>query len=294
MKIVMGIDDLEGAVRQGDLIAALRFDAPYIDAVNVVECIGTALMQPINAERPDLFVEYMNNRESVANELVVRATEALEDRGMRNCRGHILKGFVSNELMEWSEKEEADLLSLGSNGKTALEGVLLGSVTRKAVISAKTSLLISRTTHAPRRPLTVVLATDHSRYSDWFVKRFAQWAPRGIGKLVVTTVFPEHLARSISSLMGHLKFDVAALIRDELEKANRGVISALSGLGAECVSRIECGYVNEAIEDVMKREQADLLVLGAQGHGFSERFIVGSVALEQATGKPYSVLIVRS
>jgi nucleotide-binding universal stress UspA family protein len=40
--------------------------------------------------------------------------------------------------------------------------------------------------------------------------------------------------------------------------------------------------------------QADILVMGAQGHGFVERVFIGSVSLHQALYEPYPVMIVRA
>ena len=41
-------------------------------------------------------------------------------------------------------------------------------------------------------------------------------------------------------------------------------------------------------------QNADLLVLGAQGHGFLERLTTGSVSLDQAVARPYSVIVMRA
>jgi nucleotide-binding universal stress UspA family protein len=52
--------------------------------------------------------------------------------------------------------------------------------------------------------------------------------------------------------------------------------------------------VHEAIEAQLKASRADLLILGAKGHGFIERLTVGSVALREALTLTQSVLVVRT
>jgi nucleotide-binding universal stress UspA family protein len=44
----------------------------------------------------------------------------------------------------------------------------------------------------------------------------------------------------------------------------------------------------------MTEQNGDLLILGAQGHGFLHRIMLGSVALHQIAVEEYPVLIVRS
>jgi hypothetical protein len=44
----------------------------------------------------------------------------------------------------------------------------------------------------------------------------------------------------------------------------------------------------------MDAMSADLLILGAKGHGFLERITMGSVSLRQAIAGMYSTLILRA
>ena len=44
----------------------------------------------------------------------------------------------------------------------------------------------------------------------------------------------------------------------------------------------------------MRTANADLLVIGAEGHSFVERLSVGSVALDEVSNSEFSVLVMRA
>jgi nucleotide-binding universal stress UspA family protein len=52
--------------------------------------------------------------------------------------------------------------------------------------------------------------------------------------------------------------------------------------------------VNDAIKQTMQEFNAQLLIVGAHGHGFFERMMLGSIALHQVVAEPHSVLVLRA
>ncbi len=293
MKIVLGVDDAARAKDTADLLQALRFQSASIDVVHVLDGRSESYY-PVDRHRPDLIARYMRMQEDNANELLAGTWKELQGRDFVEVTSNVLMGYLSNKLLDYCAQTSADVLAVASSDKGPVEGILIGSVTRKAVIAAPCSVLVSKRRVEPRRPLKVVLATDHSPYANKCIDTFVRWAPRGIGRVTVATVFPEQLVKAMTSVVENFKADVSDWVRAELERTNLEVIERLSGLGAECKSRVESGFVVETLERVMKEEDADLMVLGAQGHGFVERMTLGSVSLDQAVKKPYSVLIVRA
>jgi hypothetical protein len=67
----------------------------------------------------------------------------------------------------------------------------------------------------------------------------------------------------------------------------------LSAVCPDCTPVSLRGEVNATLRELMRTEQADLLVLGAQGHGFLDRMRSGSVSFHQVVGESYSVLVLR-
>jgi nucleotide-binding universal stress UspA family protein len=81
---------------------------------------------------------------------------------------------------------------------------------------------------------------------------------------------------------------------DRLSRENLEVCGRFKGLVRSCTQRVERGDANAAIRTVMRQENADLLILGAQGHGFLDRLQHGSVSFHQVVAESYSVLLLRA
>ena len=293
MRIVLGIDDDARTKEVTNLLQALRFPEPHIEIVRVIESIGDATPPPIKGWRGDAIAQYRKMLTEEGEELLRKVSADIQQRDFAQSETHLSWGLVNKKLMEQAEKAKADLTAVASSGKGSVEGVLIGSTARKLVIASKRSVLVAKNNVDPSRPLKAVLATDHSAYANRCVDEFIRWAPRGIGQMTIVTVFPEQLVQAMTSVIEHFKADVTSWVREELEQSNQSVISRLQYGGLECKSRVESGFITETLERVMKEEEADLLIVGAQGHGFVDRLTLGSVSLDQVVKKLYSVLIVR-
>jgi nucleotide-binding universal stress UspA family protein len=293
MKIVMGVEERERLKVSGDLVKGLRFEDPAIELVHVLERVGEEGLPQLEGARPDLIARYLKMQEDEAQALLAQGEAELKQRGLA-CRTKLLVGLSANRIIAHAQESGGDLLALGSTGKGPIESVIVGSVGRKALISAQCSVLIAKKSVVADRPLTVVFATDHSAYANRCMEKLLSWRPKGIGRSVITTVYPEQLLKAMSTVMENFKADVSTWVRAELERNNAQLIQKLAPLGGEFKSRVESGRVGDTLERVMKEEQADLLVLGAQGHGFIERLTIGGVSLDQALRRPYSVLVLRA
>lgn len=295
MKITMGVDDAGRAALVAETIEALKFTAPKIDIVHVTESWSDAPYSTLQSQSPDLVTRYFEIIENEAKGLLTTVRSDLEQRGFKGTRTHHLQGFVTNQLLQHAQDTGASLLAVGSSGKGPIEAIMVGSVTRKAAIGSDRTLLVAKQPVNKSKPLKAVLATDHSPYAKRFIEEFGRLAPRGIGELVVTTVYPAEMIKAMSSVAGHFKADVGGWLRSELENANQKVCKQLSAIGATCKSRVEsASNVSDKLADIMREEKADLLIVGAQGRGFIERMTVGSVALDQVMKRHYSVLVVRA
>ena len=292
MKIVVGISDREHAAELGGFLKGLRFSDLKIELIHVLERIGGGSIPTVEGVQADLIARYMRMQETDAETLLSASCDEFK-RLEFDAETQLLTGYSANRIIAYANESDCDLLTVGSTGKGSVESLLLGSVGRKALISATCSVLIIKKPLMIERPLKVVFATDHSEYANSCLERFLAFAPRGIGQIAVTTVYPDQLLRAISSVVSNFKSDVSGWVRNELERNNQRVVEKLRPLGAESYSRVESGNVSEVLTRVMSEENADLLVLGAQGHGFAERIAMGSVSLEQALRRPYSTLVLR-
>ncbi|HET9241704.1 MAG TPA: universal stress protein [Oligoflexus sp.] len=285
MKIVVGVDNLP----QGDLVLKvirdLDFPQPQLKLVNIVEVwIEQGSMQYGFGATPYNLEGYFRAVEDEARSALKFLKENAERQGMKDCETQLLYGNISNQLMDYADAAKTDLLAIGSFGKGPWEGILIGSVGRKAVINSKHSVLIAKDSYRDGSDLSVVLATDHSPYADRWLEKFVAWAPRGIKHLTLLSVLPDVMFQT----------DIGTWIREGLNTANDKAAQKLQGLSPDIKTRVEVGPVSETIARVMQETQSELLILGSQGHGFMERVALGSTSLEQAIKQPYSVLVVRA
>lgn len=153
MKIVLALDDSQHSERALDFVARMRwpagstlmvlsvlppnaagFGAPY-------EPVGLAL-EPIEAQHARL-------RDGVA-----RAERTLREHGL-SAAGQVIDGDPREVLIDTAERERADLLVVGSHGRTGLAKLTLGSVSSHVVTHAPCSVLVvkgPRPTHRLNPP----------------------------------------------------------------------------------------------------------------------------------------------
>lgn len=305
MRITLGASDLEQSAIVLNTLEALKFPNARVHLVHVIERLDGRSVPVGQTPHLDLIKTYLKIQEEKGAQILADTMALARGRGFASCSSRVELGLISNTLIARGAGDDPsaeegvtcsldhDLLALGSSGKHPLEGVLIGSVSRKAVVGSRKSVLVAKQNLNPKRPMTVVFATDHSPYAAKCLTTFANWQPQGIGRLVLLTVFPEELVKAMTSVMDNFKADVAGWLRSELEEANQKELLLLENLVKDRVSRVESGRVNETIARIMGEEKADLLLLGAQGHGFLARLTVGSISLDQVVSRPYSVLVVR-
>jgi len=141
MKILVGIDESpfsEAALEyvkkmkwpEGTEISLLSALQPLINSYAMVEL-------PMPATIEDATREVQQARQ----EAVARLERGLRDRGFK-CEAHIISGDPRTELVEAAKHQRADLLVVGSHGRTGLTKLLLGSVASHVVTHAPCSVLV--------------------------------------------------------------------------------------------------------------------------------------------------------
>lgn len=187
-----------------------------------------------------------------------------------------------------------DLVVIGSANLGRAGSFLFGSVARALTIGCKQSVLITKGDRILDPPSKAIFATDHSIYANRALEKLIQWAPTGLKQIDVVRAYEESEFDIPSQSAGERYTEAKEFLEQHLLTGCELKCAKLRHAGYESNPHIRLGPPNIALSQLMKDCEADLIVLGAQGHGFFERLMVGSVALHQVTSESYPVLLIRA
>lgn len=200
-------------------------------------------------------------------------------------------------LLRAADEWVPDLVIVGSHGRGAIGRLVLGSVSQKVLTEARSSVRIARNRdEVVGSPARIVLGMDDTPDSLAALDSVAarSW-PAGSAVRVVAAIEPTDLPIGVP-----INYDVTQWVeegtmqqRQRLERAATAAVEKLRGAGLAADAIVAEGAPVRMILDEAKNLGADCIVLGARGHRFMERFLLGSVSAAVAARADCSVEIVR-
>ena len=290
MKVLLGADAATGAAAPVvALLKRLRFNASQVDVARVVVAPLSVSWQMEPGMLPLSFPDLLEADEKRANE--VTAEVAAEFAGGVATALH---GSPASELLQRAEEIGADLIAVNGHEDSPLIAFLIGSTVRSLVLGAKQSVLLAKVEETPADgPVRAVLATDHSPYADRACEGLLRFWPRGLEHVTILSSYPEDRLKALEPMLPPLGISPTKALHDQLASKNEALAEKLRACCPSVETLVSHLPVHEAIAAAMLGARADLLILGARGHGFLERLTLGSVALQEALTLPHSVLILR-
>ncbi len=242
-------------------------------------------------------------------QLEIQRVEAHSTRTLRKAKQQLaslkLKGTARKEqgavapvILKRAPKRDG-LLMVGSQGLDALDRFMLGSVSTKLIQHATCPVLVVKGEAAPLR--RIILAIDGSSASakarEFVLTRFQPDCLTGKGRRVPIHVSVIHVMVPSFLAPITIRSTIPWIKSPELKEANlkfidqsvRKLIQA--GFTAEPVYQL--GKPAEEIMKVAAKHHADLIVMGAQGLGAIDRFLLGSVSTRVVQHANCAVLVVR-
>jgi len=294
VKAIVGVDG-HGIYKPAiQLLARFRFAITETTMAHFVSV--TPPYVPMEAGESGLVqAEYMKVMENAGRTALDFAREEACMRDLKP-KSTLRMGNPGSGLGELADQLKADLVAVRAERGSLWATSFLGSVSRGLAIGSHASILVAKEPVREAIPLKVVLATDHSEASQRWIERFISWQPKGISEIHVVTAYQlnSEQARVLKASIPTLDGMVEAWIEEHLLRQNERLVEKLTAAGFKATSRVGSGRPNDVIRQAMQDTQADVLVMGAQGHGFVERLFVGSCAMHQVLSEPYPVLVVRS
>lgn len=182
---------------------------------------------------------------------------------------------VHEVVADYAEHVDADLLVMGTHGRTGLDRFALGSVTERTLRTAPAPVLTVRETTPLAADLEdVLVATDGSEGARAAVDHAVELAAAVDATVHVVHVVDVTVAWPTGS-GGPILDAMEAAGRESLdqavERAERAGVSAVE-------ATLASGSPYRAIVDYATEAGADLTVVGTHGRTGLDRFLLGSVA----------------
>jgi nucleotide-binding universal stress UspA family protein len=193
-------------------------------------------------------------------------------------------GSPATVIIEKADEWDADLIVVGSHGRTALGRFFFGSVSQKVLSEARRSVRVSRgriqkpgEPGAPVRPVRLIIGVDGSEDADAAVDAVtARTWPAGSEARIVSATWAAPQVRS-QRMVG----PITNWILEEKARVKKMVdkdIDKLTAAGLKTDVAVKDGDPKSLLIAEAESWGADCIFVGARGLGRVERFMLGSVS----------------
>lgn len=143
MKILIGVDDSPHSAAALEFVKKMTW--PPATEVVVVSAVrpAIALYSEVYVPASEQVEKIMDDQRKYHEELVSRMELQLRDRGFKTS-GRVLIGDPRETIIEMAKREGADLIVVGSHGRSGLTKLLMGSVASHVVTHAPCDVLVVR------------------------------------------------------------------------------------------------------------------------------------------------------
>lgn len=268
-------------------------EAPIIPPLASHEVIEKALV----GERVISIVDHANRQVSESlkqtNELAVSASQRLKSYFPAwQIRAGAVAGTPASELIRKAEAWRADLIVVGSQGRSAIGRFILGSVSLEVANESRCSVRIGRRKSAQtdRKQLRILIGLDGSPGAERAVRKVLMRAwPEGTELRIVAVddgVSRITIAAEVSTSDNDVREDTSLTASRMIRLAEARSFTVSAGLKKGDPQRVLLAEANDW--------EADCIVIGSRGTGnmFLGRF-ASSVSTGLAANAECSVEIVR-
>jgi nucleotide-binding universal stress UspA family protein len=202
-------------------------------------------------------------------------------------------GSPATVIIEKADEWSADLIVVGSHGRTALGRFFFGSVSQKILLEARRSTRVARgRSEEPGSPVRLIIGVDGSKDAETAVEAVAarKWPAGSEARIVSATwaapqISSPRMVGPITKWLLEEKARVKKMIAQDSDKLTA------AGLKTDVV--VKDGDPKRLLIAEAESWGADCIFIGARGMGRVERFMLGSVSSAVAARAHCSVEVVR-
>jgi nucleotide-binding universal stress UspA family protein len=229
---------------------------------------------PTNVARPAVSFSETGGEQGRPEAVKRRLGEVYAPTHALNVEYHTRQGEVSDEILRMADEIGADLIAIGTHGRTGLRRLLAGSVATAVLRGARCSVLALRSHDHPREARAIRLILHPTDFSDASeaALRVARSLARDLGaRLLILHVMPSEIVVSEAVIPVD-----PATCRTALEAKRE----RLDGPDLKHPVEVRLGQGTPADESVRVAQEVrcDLIVMGTHGRTGLGRLLLGSVA----------------
>jgi nucleotide-binding universal stress UspA family protein len=297
MKILVPVDGSSYSANAVDFVAhrgSLMGSEPSVELLNVQLPVPARAARVVGKSVVDSY--YADE----AKKALKPAQQRLAKAGVACVARHAV-GNPAEQIAQAAEAEDADLIVMGSHGRSALKGLILGSVTHAVLAHTLKPLLVLRAkAPATTESMRVGIAVDGSKYgraaARYVIKHRALFGQQAEFVLIHVTadyagaVMPDMAGMALPALS---ESEVLELQKKELSGALRTVRPSFekAGIAAQEVGLV--GNPGDEIAAYARKRKLDLIVMGSHGYGAFKSAVMGSTATRVAAASDTPVLLIR-
>lgn len=243
------------------------------------------------------------------DDIIARLRRSIEQAGATalNARPLAQEGRASELIVNCAAAMKADLLVMGTHGLSGFHRLLLGSVTEKVVRTATCPLLtvpsaVSATTPRPILFKKILCPIDYSPSALKALEYALELGRQGNGCVTVLHVLEymdpeEFLEPSVFDPHGEAALESRRRRQHLIDHARERLHAQLAGESRTWCEIEEAVAINRAYKEILQRaaaQDADLIVMGAQGSSGIELMLYGSNTHRVVRAATCPVLTVRA
>jgi nucleotide-binding universal stress UspA family protein len=192
----------------------------------------------------------------------------------------VTPGDAAKEIMREAERLPADMLIVGTHGRSGFERLFLGSVTEKVLRSTRVPVLTSPPpVREPGSPVykTILCPLEFSDASLRALEYALSLAREANARLIVLHVIEEVFGHGEAETLAHLPVsEYYRHLEQEAITRLKKVIPDEARVWSRPDERVVNGRAYQEILKTVADERVDLVVMGVQGKSALSRFVFGS------------------
>lgn len=279
-RILVPTDGSDAAETAGEIALSLarRFDAE-VHAIHVVE--GGDL--PADGELPEDVVRQGR-----------RATERIETLAGDSQTAVTTETLVTDSpvherILAYADEHEVDLIAMGTNGRTGIDRLLLGSVAERTVRLGELPVLTVSDEYVVPDDFEPILCPTDGSDGAWAGLEHGVAFADATGATLHVVHAVDHTALGGA--------EDAGVVLDSLERRGRRAVDEAVAYADEAglhsvEATLTSGRAARAIVDYVEERDVQLVVMGTRGRTGLDRYVVGSVTETVVRLCPVPVLTV--